>query len=91
VPQVWKEALQHKQQSPYMTHDCELGSLRGLAFCPYEDVLGMGSSQGVSSMLVPGAGARPGQRRPLAAGCSSGPCCGCPGSVTSVPCYHPSL
>lgn len=35
---------------------CELGGVRSLRFCPYEDVLGVGTAGGVSSLLVPGAG-----------------------------------
>ncbi len=56
MPQVWKEALQYKQQAPYLTHSCDQGALRDLAFVPYEDVLGMGGAGGVTTMLVPGAG-----------------------------------
>lgn len=54
--QVWKDALGGKQQSPYMTHTLAGGTLRDLRFCPYEDVLGIGHSGGMSTMLVPGAG-----------------------------------
>ena len=55
--QVWKGALTHKQQSPYMTHRVAgAPSIRQLKFCPYEDVLGLGHAKGYSSMLVPGAG-----------------------------------
>ncbi|PSC71469.1 WD40 repeat [Micractinium conductrix] len=54
--QVWKDALASKQQSPYMTHTLAAGTLRDFHFCPYEDVLAIGHSGGVSTMLVPGAG-----------------------------------
>ncbi|KAL4457883.1 hypothetical protein ABPG75_012748 [Micractinium tetrahymenae] len=54
--QVWKDALSSKQQSPYMTHTLAGGTLSDFRFCPYEDVLGIGHSGGVSTMLVPGAG-----------------------------------
>ncbi|KAK9868056.1 hypothetical protein WJX84_006070 [Apatococcus fuscideae] len=54
--QVWQGALEHKVQSPYMRHDVYSGRLHDLAFCPYEDVLAAGHSEGLSTMLVPGAG-----------------------------------
>lgn len=34
--QVWKDALASKQQSPYMAHTLAGGTLRQMAFCPYE-------------------------------------------------------
>ena len=34
--QVWKDALTHKQQSPYMRHTLAGGTMRDLSFCPYE-------------------------------------------------------
>ena len=34
--QVWKDALASKAQSPYMTHRLAGGTLRDMAFCPYE-------------------------------------------------------
>lgn len=40
--QIWKDALVSKQQSPYMTHEVAGGAIRGFAFAPYEDVLGIG-------------------------------------------------
>ena len=35
-PQVWKDALAEKQQSPYMRHTLAGGVLRDFQFCPYE-------------------------------------------------------
>mmetsp|Transcript_23671 Transcript_23671/g.39710 ORF Transcript_23671/g.39710 Transcript_23671/m.39710 type:complete len:538 (-) Transcript_23671:220-1833(-) len=55
--QIWKDALRVKQQSPYMTHHLPPGAhVRKVQFCPYDDVLGVGHSQGITSMVVPGAG-----------------------------------
>mmetsp|Transcript_20412 Transcript_20412/g.44653 ORF Transcript_20412/g.44653 Transcript_20412/m.44653 type:complete len:546 (-) Transcript_20412:382-2019(-) len=55
--QVWKDALRLKQKSPYMTHHLPPGAqARCVQFCPYDDVLGVGHSQGISSLVVPGAG-----------------------------------
>ncbi|KAK9810541.1 hypothetical protein WJX72_012424 [[Myrmecia] bisecta] len=54
--QVWKDALAEKQQSPYLTHVMPQGMLRDFHFCPYEDILAVGHSGGVSTMLVPGSG-----------------------------------
>lgn len=36
LPQVWKDALTSKQQSPYMTHRLAGGTLRNFRFVPYE-------------------------------------------------------
>ena len=55
--QVWQNALARKAKAPYLNHSFDEGcSLRGISFCPYEDVLVAGHARGVSSMLVPGAG-----------------------------------
>ncbi len=41
-----------------MTHQVAEGDqLQDFAFVPYEDVMGVGSSGGVSTILVPGVGA----------------------------------
>lgn len=54
--QVWKDALAAKQKSPYLTHTIPNGTLRRSRFVPYEDVLALGHSGGLSTVLVPGAG-----------------------------------
>ncbi|KTF72728.1 hypothetical protein cypCar_00036667, partial [Cyprinus carpio] len=40
---------------PYMAHRLR-GQIWGLAYCPFEDVLGIGHGEGFTSMIVPGAG-----------------------------------
>ena len=47
--QVWKDALSSKAEAPYLNHEVQ-GSLRNLAFCPYEDVLAAGHSEGISTV-----------------------------------------
>ena len=54
--QVWKNAIKTKATSPYLNHLLPGSTLRDLAFCPFEDVLGVGHSKGFASVLVPGAG-----------------------------------
>jgi len=49
--QVWKDALSSKAEAPYLNHEVH-GSLRNLAFCPYEDVLAAGHSAGISTVRI---------------------------------------
>eukprot|EP00116_Pleurobrachia_bachei_P000949 sb/3461211/ len=54
--QVWKDSFSTKQKCPYMTHRLESGNIEGLQFAPFEDVLGVGHTNGFTSLLIPGAG-----------------------------------
>jgi U3 small nucleolar RNA-associated protein 7 len=52
-----KHALeQEKVQSPYMAWGGEGKRIERVRWCPFEDVLGVSTDQGFSSILVPGAG-----------------------------------
>ncbi|CAN8103486.1 unnamed protein product [Discula destructiva] len=59
---IWKglfskhTAVQEKVQSPYLTWGKEGKHVEKVAWCPFEDVLGIGHDEGFSSILVPGAG-----------------------------------
>ncbi len=50
APGVRRQVL----QSAYLTHNCHRPVHR-LRFCPFEDVLGVGTSGGIQSLLCPGA------------------------------------
>jgi hypothetical protein len=50
--QVWKDALSAKADAPYLNHEVP-GTLRSLAFCPYEDVLAAGHAAGLSTVMIP--------------------------------------
>lgn len=54
--QIWRDAFTQKQKSPYMSHLFPSCTVHGMQFCPFEDVLGVGHSQGFGSVLIPGAG-----------------------------------
>ncbi|XP_028657602.1 WD repeat-containing protein 46 [Erpetoichthys calabaricus] len=53
--QVYKSVWETPVNKPYMAHSVK-GSVWGVRYCPFEDVLGIGHTNGFSSMLVPGAG-----------------------------------
>lgn len=58
---VWKDVLTTSydtsvKATPYMEHrmpGCPVNTVR---FCPFEDILGTGHANGISSLIVPGAG-----------------------------------
>ena len=41
---------------PYMSHLLPSSEVVSLQFCPFEDVLGVGHSNGFASLLIPGSG-----------------------------------
>lgn len=55
IVEVYKDCCTEAVTYPYLKHHVG-NSVSGLQFCPYEDVLGVGHSSGMCSMLVPGAG-----------------------------------
>lgn len=54
--QVWKDVFQQKQKKPYMRHFMAGSQVSNARFRPFEDVMAVGHSSGLSSMLCPGAG-----------------------------------
>jgi U3 small nucleolar RNA-associated protein 7 len=53
---VYKNIFKEKQKDPYMKHLQPGSRISDLAFCPFEDVLGLGHSKGIDSLIVPGSG-----------------------------------
>ncbi|RIA99013.1 WD40-repeat-containing domain protein [Glomus cerebriforme] len=53
---IWKDAFLTKQQSPYMNHIQSGTQIQDIHFCPFDDVLGLGHSNGISSIIIPGSG-----------------------------------
>ncbi|XP_058109845.1 probable U3 small nucleolar RNA-associated protein 7 isoform X2 [Magnolia sinica] len=55
--QVWRDSSGDQDYSRYMSHSMVKGYQVGtVSFQPYEDVLGLGHSMGISSILIPGSG-----------------------------------
>lgn len=54
--QVWKDALATKASAPYLRHELPGSEVETVRFRPFEDVLGVGHSDGFHACLVPGAG-----------------------------------
>lgn len=50
---MFKDAHLGSASSPYMVNRCK-GVVSKLEFCPFEDVLGVGHSDGFSSLIIPG-------------------------------------
>jgi len=55
VVEIYKDPCLELQEKPYLTHTLRKPA-SDLRFCPYEDILGVASSEGFVSLLVPGAG-----------------------------------
>ena len=57
--QIWKDVLTRsgeKVSAPYMNHILPGHQVETVRFCPFEDILGIGSTKGFDSMIVPGSG-----------------------------------
>ncbi|KAK0417545.1 hypothetical protein QR680_013073 [Steinernema hermaphroditum] len=52
---IYKDASTGTLAEPYLLYNAK-GLVSDLKFCPYEDVLGVGHTEGFTSMLVPGSG-----------------------------------
>ncbi len=53
---VWKDIFKAHQKTPYLRHLLPSNSVNQLSFCPFEDVLGIGHTGGISTIIVPGSG-----------------------------------
>ncbi|KAI9101341.1 WD40-repeat-containing domain protein [Phlyctochytrium arcticum] len=53
---IWKDFAKSKQKEPYMSHLQPSSTISSLRFCPYEDVLALGHTGGISSIVIPGSG-----------------------------------
>lgn len=57
--QIWNNVLTRsgeKQSKPYMNHLIPSQQIESVKFCPYEDILGVGHTNGFDSLIVPGSG-----------------------------------
>lgn len=45
-----------KKHKPYMTHYSQGRVVKNISYCPYEDIVGIGVSNGFQSIIVPGVG-----------------------------------
>ncbi|KAI0026701.1 WD40-repeat-containing domain protein [Vararia minispora EC-137] len=55
-PSIYELFTTHVQPPLYLTHPIPHRPLVSLRFCPYQDILTVGHTLGLSSILVPGAG-----------------------------------
>ncbi|CAK1556099.1 unnamed protein product [Leptosia nina] len=55
VVEIYSNCCTQTVEAPYMRHKMSK-SICNFKFCPYEDVLGIGTSGGFSSIIVPGSG-----------------------------------
>lgn len=54
--QTWKDGLATMAKGYYLRHHSRGSPIWDSKFAPYEDVLGLGTESGISSILVPGSG-----------------------------------
>ncbi|XP_063589076.1 WD repeat-containing protein 46-like [Penaeus indicus] len=55
VVEVYRNVVNGGCKKPYMQHKGG-NTIHGMQFCPYEDVLGISTYNGFSSLIIPGAG-----------------------------------
>lgn len=54
---VWKDLhLSSVQSTPYLYHLIEGAQIDDLQFCPFEDSVAAGTTKGITSLIIPGAG-----------------------------------
>ncbi|ODV59237.1 Utp7p [Ascoidea rubescens DSM 1968] len=53
---VWKDILKTRQKSPYMNHLIPGSQIQTVRYVPFEDILGVGHNDGISSLIIPGSG-----------------------------------
>ncbi|KAF5300501.1 hypothetical protein FQA39_LY02300 [Lamprigera yunnana] len=55
IVEIYQDCCTTTATRPYLRH-CLNNSIVSIDFCPYEDVLGVGSEKGFTSLLAPGSG-----------------------------------
>lgn len=53
---IWKDVFRSHQKNPYLRHMISGEIVKNVRFAPFEDVLGIGHTGGISSIIVPGSG-----------------------------------
>lgn len=53
---VWKDSYKSYQTQPYMTHLIPSSKVEKIKHVPFEDLLGVGHSNGVKNLIIPGSG-----------------------------------
>lgn len=55
--EFWKDLHVEKQTLPYLRHQCSSKyAVNNAVFAPFEDIMGLGTSKGFTSIIVPGSG-----------------------------------
>ncbi|XP_045445591.1 WD repeat-containing protein 46 [Melitaea cinxia] len=55
IVEVYNNCCSQTVERPYLRHNMGK-SMKNFKFCPYEDILGIGTSNGFTSIIVPGSG-----------------------------------